>query len=209
MYHYPTDGVINATIHAPADTSNNEGAQSGYHVYEILRPVTGDVVFKIDGAGSNSLSNDLTSAITASIYAATSGTVLVDYFAVRKYAATEPSIAYDSTGDNPLYDSQETILESSIDKSAAVGGVSLAIDVTFKSTATEPAIVNILTSRNGTDWTTEPELQYDIPVSAGNTVRHAFVYLGAGKYIRAVLVDDLINPGVDSASSDYYMRVAT
>jgi len=100
MYGYPTGTEIKSVIHTPTNYSNSEGALSGYHVYEILRPVTGDVVFKVDGAGSNSLTNALSTALKADILGQTQHT-LADYFAVRKYAATEPSLSFVSAGVYP------------------------------------------------------------------------------------------------------------
>jgi len=64
--------------------------------------------------------------------------------------------------------------------------VNLGIEVlmTFHASATAGATVKIFTSSDGTNYCTNDTQEYDVPVSAGNTVRHSFVVLPGHKYYK-------------------------
>lgn len=72
---------------------------------------------------------------------------------------------------------------------AAVAGsnvVALGIEVvmTFHASATKGATVKVFSSQNGTNYTTTAVQEYDVPVAANSTVRHAFVVLPGHAYYR-------------------------
>jgi hypothetical protein len=56
--------------------------------------------------------------------------------------------------------------------------------MTFHASATAGATVKIFTSSDGTNYCTNDTQEYDVPVSAGNTVRHSFVVLPGHKYYK-------------------------
>jgi hypothetical protein len=64
--------------------------------------------------------------------------------------------------------------------------VALGIEVvmTFHNSATKGATVKVFSSQNGTNYTTTAVQEYDVPVSAGATVRHGFTVLPGHAYYR-------------------------
>jgi len=56
--------------------------------------------------------------------------------------------------------------------------------LTFHASATLGATVKVFTSADGTNYTTNQTQEYDIPVSAGATVRHSFTVLAGHKYYK-------------------------
>ena len=64
--------------------------------------------------------------------------------------------------------------------------VALGIEVvmTFHASATKGATVKVFSSQNGTNYTTTAVQEYDVPVAANSTVRHAFVVLPGHAYYR-------------------------
>jgi hypothetical protein len=56
--------------------------------------------------------------------------------------------------------------------------------LTFHASATLGATVKVFTSADGTNFTTSDTQEYDIPVSAGATVRHSFTVLTGHKYYK-------------------------
>ena len=83
----------------------------------------------------------------------------------------------------------KTVQESAssvVSECTAVDGsamIALGIEVllTFHASATLGATVKVFTSSDGTNYCTSDTQEYDIPVSAGNTVRHAFTVLTGHK----------------------------
>lgn len=64
--------------------------------------------------------------------------------------------------------------------------VALGIEVvmTFHASATKGATVKVFSSQNGTNYTTTAVQEYDVPVAANSTVRHAFVVLPGHAFYR-------------------------
>lgn len=74
------------------------------------------------------------------------------------------------------------------DCTAVAGATLVALGVeavmTFHASATAGATIKVFSSRNGTNFTTTPIQEYDVPVSANATVRHAFTVLPGHAYYR-------------------------
>jgi hypothetical protein len=78
---------------------------------------------------------------------------------------------------------------SVVSECTAVDGsimIALGIEVllTFHALATLGATVKVFTSADGTNYTTNDTQEYDIPVSAGATVRHSFTVANGHKYYK-------------------------
>jgi hypothetical protein len=78
---------------------------------------------------------------------------------------------------------------SVVSECTAVDGssmVALGIEVllTFHASATLGATVKVFTSSDGSNYTTNDTQEYDIPVSAGATVRHSFTVNPGHKYYK-------------------------
>ncbi len=69
---------------------------------------------------------------------------------------------------------------TAVDGSAVVA-LGFEILLTFHGSATLGATVKVFTSSDGTNYCTNDTQEYDIPVSAGNTVRHSFTVLPGHK----------------------------
>jgi len=76
--------------------------------------------------------------------------------------------------------SSSLVNATAIDGSAVVA-LGVEVLLTFHASATAGATAKVFTSADGTNYGTTAVQEYDIPVSAGNTVRHAFTVLPGHK----------------------------
>jgi hypothetical protein len=72
---------------------------------------------------------------------------------------------------------------TAVDASTAIA-LGIEVLLTFHASATLGATVKVFTSSDGTNYTTNQTQEYDIPVSAGATVRHSFTVLTGHKYYK-------------------------
>lgn len=72
---------------------------------------------------------------------------------------------------------------SAIDGSALVA-LGIETVVTFHASATYGATVRVYSSADGTNYCTKPTQEYDIPFTAGATVRSSFVVLPGHRYYK-------------------------
>lgn len=72
---------------------------------------------------------------------------------------------------------------TAVDASTAIA-LGFEVLLTFHASATAGATAKVFTSADGTNYTTNQTQEYDIPVSAGATVRHSFTVATGHKYYK-------------------------
>lgn len=77
---------------------------------------------------------------------------------------------------------------TAVDGSALVA-LGIECKLYFATNATAGATLKMFSSQDGTNYTTTPFFEYDVPVSAGATVRHSFTVLTGHKYYKPQLTN--------------------
>lgn len=72
---------------------------------------------------------------------------------------------------------------------SALTALGIEVVLTFHGSATAGATVKMFSSHDGTNYTTNPFFEYDVPLSAGATVRHSFTVLTGHKYYKPQLTN--------------------
>jgi hypothetical protein len=75
---------------------------------------------------------------------------------------------------------------SAVDLSEALQA-EVTCEVTYHASATAGATIRVYTSRDNTNWDTNPAEEIDMPFTAGATVRFSAAIQAAAKYVKATI----------------------
>jgi len=173
-YDWPTTGEYNTLSRQSFEVKTYSAigsGYSGYHKWELLRDGGTTNKFKIDGSyvGSNHTTNVLTSQLSAYCGAYKSN-VLVDWIAVRKYAATEPTLSVGASQVSP----ESAPVTSVHIVSDSIG--TLANSITTTETCTNAAFeAETLTGGSGGSIVNTPTWSYEI-TDWTNLATHIFSF---------------------------------
>jgi len=74
-------------------SSSLGASDTNYHVWDLIRNATSSVILVRDGSTLVTKTTDVPTTALNTLYVAYNGSIVVDWFALRNYSATEPTIS--------------------------------------------------------------------------------------------------------------------